>query len=299
VWHFLDIIDPRSLFASAADVDKACKLLDEVKLGVRAASTTDQQLWDALKLKQAVLHPATNQPIFPPFRMSAFIPMNVPILVGMLSATSTPAIAAWQIINQSYNSALNYANRSGAEISNEQIFQSYAIAVSTALGISFGIRGLAKRSSVTVQRALDKVPWVIPYSAVAGAGAANILASRMTEITHGVPVSLEDGTIVGVSKQAGLQGVVKTIVTRAVGLPLPALVLPPLIMAVLPVPPQARMVSEVVVVTMCLAGALPMAIALFPPRLALSVESLEPEFANVIDPNTKENVKILYANKGL
>jgi tricarboxylate carrier len=299
VRHFLDVVDPRSLFATKAQVDQACSLLDDYKRNKAAASATDAELWKALKLKQAVIHPATDEPIFLPLRMAAFIPANVPIIAGMLSATSPAATAAWQVINASYNSGLNYANRSGAVVASDQIAKSYALAVSTALGISFGVQRLGARGPLVFRKLVSKVPFVVPYCAVAGAGAANVYASRSTEISEGVPVSLENGDKVGTSRRAGAQGVYKTILTRAVGLPLPVLVLPPIIMAALPVPPQARLATELAVITMCLAGALPLTIAMFPPRLALDVDSLEPEYQNLTDPATGLPVRVLYANKGL
>jgi len=42
-----------------------------------------------------------------------------------------------------------------------------------------------------------------------------------------------------------------------------------------------------------------LAIALFPPRLELEVNSLEEEFRNLKDPKTGERVRTLFANKGL
>jgi hypothetical protein len=57
--------------------------------------------------------------------------------------------------------------------------------------------------------------------------------------------------------------------------------------------------TEVIVITMCLAGALPLTIALFPPRLSLDPATLEPEFRNLIDPKTNLPIHVLFANKGL
>ena len=41
--------------------------------------TTDEMLWEAKKIVDAIIHPATGEPMFLPGRMSAFVPMNVPI----------------------------------------------------------------------------------------------------------------------------------------------------------------------------------------------------------------------------
>lgn len=51
----------------------------------------------------AVLHPDTGKPILWPFRMAAHVPMNVILLVGMLSSRQPAASAFWQFANQSFN----------------------------------------------------------------------------------------------------------------------------------------------------------------------------------------------------
>jgi tricarboxylate carrier len=291
--HFLNVIDPRTLLRSDEEVLRAVQLLKN------PGKATDEELWEALKLKQSAFNPGTNSMIAKPLRMSAFLPANVPIIFGMLSTTSPVGTAFWQVVNASYNSALNYANRSGADASVEQIAQSYLLAVSTAVGLSFGIRKLGSRGKL--KTLLDRVPFLVPYTAVAGAGAANLYASRRIEIIEGVPVTNEDGSVVyGVSKEAGKQGVYKTIMTRALGLPLPVLVLPPLVMNAAPagLNPQAKIGLELVVIAMCLAGALPATIALYPQKLVLDVASLEPEFRNLVDSNGRHVDKV-YANKGL
>jgi tricarboxylate carrier len=297
--HFLDVIDPRTLLQSDEQVLKAAQLVKDHALGINTGAT-NEQLWDALKVKQAAINPGTNEIVVRPFRMSAFLPANVPIIFGMLSMTSPAATVFWQVVNASYNSALNYANRSGAEVSTTQLAQSYMLAVTTAVGLSFGVRKLGSRGKL--KQVLDRVPFVVPYTAVAGAGAANVYASRSVEITEGVPVTNESGdTVYGVSKEAGKQGVYKTILTRAMGLPLPVLVLPPLIMKALPPVrnPQAQIGIELAVITMCLAGALPATIALYPQKLVLDVDTLEPEFRNLVDKETGQKVQTVYANKGL
>lgn len=68
-----------------------------------------------------VMHPSLGEPIPPYLRMSSFIFANVPIIAGMLATTSVPGQLFWQFANQTYNSALNYANRAGASVSTEEL----------------------------------------------------------------------------------------------------------------------------------------------------------------------------------
>lgn len=50
------------------------QLLQDYQKGVSKAS--DKELWRAQKIKQAILHPDTNEKVLPPFRMSGFVPFG-------------------------------------------------------------------------------------------------------------------------------------------------------------------------------------------------------------------------------
>ncbi|XP_019470585.1 sideroflexin-5-like isoform X6 [Meleagris gallopavo] len=47
-------------------------------------SVRQSLLWGAQKIKQAIIHPDTNETIFMPFRMSGYIPFGTPIGKGRL-----------------------------------------------------------------------------------------------------------------------------------------------------------------------------------------------------------------------
>ncbi|XP_065785608.1 sideroflexin-5 isoform X2 [Muntiacus reevesi] len=78
--HFLDIIDPRTLFVTERRLREAVQLLEDYKRGTLRPGVTNEQLWSAQKIKQAILHPDTNEKIFMPFRMSGYIPFGTPIV---------------------------------------------------------------------------------------------------------------------------------------------------------------------------------------------------------------------------
>ena len=218
------------------------------------------------------------------------------MVAGMLMMPSTGAQLFWQFANQSYNSGLNYANRSGSSVSNKELATNYGMAVGTAMGLAASLKYLAKVGPPMVQK-IGAKPWAVPYVSVALSGAANIYFTRRNEIERGVPVTTEDGTEVGISRTAAKQGVFQTIVSRGLFLPLPVLVLPPLLVSGfrrLPglSNPRLRVPLELGAVTVCLCGALPAAIAAFPQRLELAAKDLEPKFHKYGD------VK-LFVNKGL
>eukprot|EP00936_MAST-01D_sp_MAST-1D-sp1_P000322 g322.t1 len=297
---FLDVVDPRTLFTSDEELERAQKMLKDFRAGALPAGTTDAQLWEAKKTVDAIMHPALGERINPLCRMSFFVPANIPMVAGMLMMPSTGAQLFWQWANQTYNSALNYANRSGAPMSNEELGKGYGLAVGSACGLAYGLKW-AGANGPPLARKLAGKPWAIPYIAVAASGAANVYFTRRSEIERGVPVTDESGAEVGVSQKAAAQGVAQTIASRSLGLPLPVLVLPPILMGALQrmgLSPRLKIPAELFCISLCLTAALPACIAAFPQRLALDVASLEPEFHNLVDAKGQP-IQTLYSNKGL
>ena len=299
---FLDVIDPRTLSTSDEEIAEAQSLLDAFKAGKAPPGTTDDELWAARKKVNACMHPVLGEKINPLFRMACFIPVNVPMIAGMLMTTSVPGVLFWQWANQTYNSGMNYANRGGGEVAMDEIATNYALAVGTALGTASSLSYLTKVGPPLIKK-LGSKPWAIPYMSVGLAGAANIYFSRRNEVTQGVPVCLADGTEVGVSQEAAKQGILQTVVSRGLGLPLPVIVLPPILVAGLSrVPglgsPRVKVPLEVFAITTCLVGALPAVLASLPQKMELATASLEPRFHGLKDASGKP-VATLFANKGL
>lgn len=107
----------RTLFASADEIKGAQKLLQDFKEGAAPPHVTNADLWEAQKrarprhaargprttyacssrgpsrrgsaVVQSAVHPDTNEIIPAPFRMSAFVPANIPIVAGMVVAPPT------------------------------------------------------------------------------------------------------------------------------------------------------------------------------------------------------------------
>ncbi|XP_078080756.1 sideroflexin-5-like isoform X2 [Mustelus asterias] len=136
--HFLDIIDPRTLFVTESNLKAAAQLLEDYKHGASSTGVTDQQLWEAQKIRQAVLHPDTNEKILMPFRMSGYIPFGTPIVVGLLLPQQTLATTVfWQWLNQSHNACVNYANRNATKPTPMSKFiLGYIGAVTSAISIA-------------------------------------------------------------------------------------------------------------------------------------------------------------------
>ncbi|EEQ99573.1 sideroflexin, putative [Perkinsus marinus ATCC 50983] len=125
--QIVTMLDPRLLFKTDEDVMAAKELLQRFRDGENTGAN-DKELWAARKLCEAAIHPITQEVIPPYGRMASFVPINVPIVLGMLTMHSTPAIVFWQWVNQSYNAVFNYCNRSGMEMTTEQQAVSYVLA---------------------------------------------------------------------------------------------------------------------------------------------------------------------------
>ena len=122
----------RHLLASSADVEAASSVCKQAAAG---APTAPGALVEAQRLLAATLHPDTLQPIPLPFRMSAHVPVNTVLLLGMCTAVSPLATAVWQGLNQTFNAAQFYANRNATnQVTDAQLLASFAGATMSAVG---------------------------------------------------------------------------------------------------------------------------------------------------------------------
>nr|XP_021382474.1 sideroflexin-5 isoform X2 [Lonchura striata domestica] len=280
--HFLDIIDPRTLFVSKSRLKEAVQLLEDYKHGTLPPGVTNKELWGAQKIKQAIIHPDTNETIFMPFRMSGYIPFGTPI---------------W--LNQSHNACVNYANRNASKPSpTSKFIQGYLGAVISAVSIAVGLNVLIQRANKFTPATRLLIQRFVPFPAVASANICNVVLMRHTELEEGIDVLDNNGNIVGSSRVAAKHALLETALTRVV-LPMPILVLPPIIMSVLEktslLRSRPRMILPVQSLV-CLAAfglALPLAISLFPQMSEIETSQLEPEIAMATSSKT-----VVY-NKGL
>ncbi|XP_034367986.1 sideroflexin-5 isoform X4 [Arvicanthis niloticus] len=170
--HFLDIIDPRTLFVTEKRLREAVQLLEDYKHGTLRPGVTNEQLWSAQKIKQAILHPDTNEKIFMPFRMSGYIPFGTPIVVGLLLPNQTLASTVfWQWLNQSHNACVNYANRNATKPSPASKFiQGYLGAVISAVSIAVGLNVLVQKANKFTPATRLLVQRFVPFPAVGPTG---------------------------------------------------------------------------------------------------------------------------------
>jgi len=328
VRHFSDLVDPRNALLSDDDVRAAQALLRRAA-DARAAAAggggaragagsprspgapgapgapagapppppTDDALWAAKLAVDSALHPDTGEPIPLLFRMSMFMPANLPITAGMLSGGGPGVQLFWQWANQSYNAGFNYANRNASvPVDAAGLAASYAVATGVACGLSYTLGRAVDRLTAAATAAappgaapplsLRLVSRALPWFAVASAGAANALAMRYKEGVEGITVYDADGAPAGTSVAAGRRSLALVALTRA-ALPVPVLLLPPFALDAVRATPvgalmarsaPARLAVELGVFAAFLQGALPLAVALFPQKGAVRAGDLEERF---------------------
>uniref|UniRef100_A0A671KVT6 Sideroflexin-5-like n=1 Tax=Sinocyclocheilus anshuiensis TaxID=1608454 RepID=A0A671KVT6_9TELE len=268
--HFIDIIDPSTLFVTESRLKECIKLLDDFKQGNLPPGITDHQVksWMSQQITYAIIHPDTGEKIFMPFRMSG---KSIERVVGLLLPNQTLASTVfWQWLNQSHNACVNYANRNATKMV---------------------IHKFNPATRLFIQR-------FIPFPAVASANICNVALMRHSELSEGIDVLDSNGNVVGSSRIAAKHALIETALTR-VALPLPIFVLPPIIMAFLeklPLMQAHRRMMLPVHSLVCLAVfglSLPLAISLFPQMSEIEASHLEPEIAMATD------CKVLTYNKGL
>ncbi|XP_029368677.1 sideroflexin-5b [Echeneis naucrates] len=298
--HFIDIIDPSTLFVSEKRLKECIKLLDDYKYGSLPSGVSDLQLWEAQKIKQAIIHPDTGEKIFMPFRMSGYVPFGTPIVIGLLLPNQTVvSTIIWQWLNQSHNACVNYANRNATKPTpTSKFLQGYVGAVTSAVSIAVGLNVLIQKANKLSPATRMIIQRLVPFPAVASANICNVGLMRHNELSEGIDVLDNSGNVVGSSKIAARHAIMETAFTRVV-LPMPIFVLPPIIMSYLErlqfLQSSRRLLlpihSLVCLVTFGLS--LPVAISLFPQMSKVEVSRLEPEIAMATD------CKVVTYNKGL
>ena len=121
--HFYKILNPRTLLISSSQLSKSLNALENFKKNpsilynpetCEIDKNLNKKLWESKLMKQSIVHPDTNRPIFWAFRFSAFPVINIPLTTLLLFPGSTQITVLSQFINQTYNVAVNYANRNAS-----------------------------------------------------------------------------------------------------------------------------------------------------------------------------------------
>ncbi|KAJ6446691.1 mitochondrial cation transporter [Purpureocillium lavendulum] len=313
VRHAIGITNPSTLLAGSSGLDRAKKLVTDYKTGKLPDITPE--LWEAKRLVDATLHPDTGKPVFLPFRMSSFVLTNLVVTLGMLQpGLSTTGVIGWQIANQSVNVAINSANANkSSPMTTATLAKSYAIAVTASCSVALGLTRLVPRLRVS-DGTRNVLKRLVPFAAVASAGALNAYLMRRGEIDTGIdlrPVLSEaekkkleeegkserDVPSLGRSQKAAKLAVYETAASRVFNSS-PVMIIPPMILYYIQqkaawyknlmekewVKARPRVATTIPIglnlglIAVTSFAVLPLALAVFPQQQQISADSLEEEF---------------------
>ncbi|KAK4650054.1 Sideroflexin FSF1 [Podospora pseudocomata] len=300
VRHTASITDPRTLLVGSAGLTDAKNLLIAYKNGQIPHMTPD--LWKAKKIVDSTLHPDTGEAVFLPFRMSCFVLSNLVVTAGMLTpGLGNRGTIAWQVANQSLNVAINYSNSNkSSPLSWSKIAQSYFLAVGASCSVAVGLNSLVPRlKSITPSTRLI-LGRLVPFAAVASAGALNVFLMRGEEIRTGIDVfpvlsqkareafaaqgkSPSEVESLGKSQKAATLAVGETAVSRVLNSS-PIMVIPALALVRfqrtewLRKNPRWTTPLNLGLILVTSYAVLPLALAAFPQRQKVRADSLEERF---------------------
>lgn len=340
VFYFQDRMSLRHLMANEKHILQCKELVDLAKSGhwneLKLRGVKENDLQEANCVVNATIHPQSKEIISPAVRMAAFCPINIPICAGMLLTRPTIFNSVlWQWVNQTYNAVFNFAQSNKEEKENttkknEKSFEKckmkltnlnefkkctskfmeeyeaplrgymYATGVSVGLAISLNEWLKRGRFSVKVKNVLQAI---VPYTAVAAAGVANVSLMRYNEIKQGIPVYSRYGEYIGHSREAAKTAVWQTAFSRVV-LSFPVLALPPPILSLCYRIPFlysntiAKVITELSVIYGGLYLGLPLAVAIFPQEAYMNFKDIDKSLQGYVDPYGRE-IKDVVFNKGI
>jgi hypothetical protein len=209
--------------------------------------------------------------------MSTLLLTNFPIFIGILLSPKTAfSVPFWQAVNQTYGVGFNYCNRNLSKpFTNKQLVISYFLATTSSVLVAVGLdRLIRKYSKSPITRTFG------PATAMAIAGCLNLLVIRYKEVIDGVDVYDSNGTKVGRSKEAALNGLSKTTLIRFsmqyTGSFLPVLLVEAFkLMRMYPTGRLQRLCIDTGVITLAIAINVPVMFALYPQMI--HVDKLEQE----------------------
>mmetsp|Transcript_7658 Transcript_7658/g.28687 ORF Transcript_7658/g.28687 Transcript_7658/m.28687 type:complete len:339 (-) Transcript_7658:110-1126(-) len=308
VKHFVNLTNPLNMLVTSKQLEESHEKVEHFKeTGKNPQGVPNEEMWKAKGILQATFHPDTGEKILVPFRFSAFVPMNILIIGGMVGARTIPSTIFWQGINQTYNVCVNHANRNASNpVNNTELVTNYFAAVFSSVGTAVGLSEAVKRSALSAATK-EKLLIGVPLLAVIAANICNIGLMRRAEMQHGIFIKDEEGKVMGKSPAAGRLAVATTVFSRIV-LVIPGMLGPPLLIRYLDQTksvgglfkkrPFVRSAVNITTIAIMIQLSLPLAIGLFPQYASVPLSWLEPEFQDH-KLSTGETATYAIYNKGL
>lgn len=165
VRHHFQRTNPIYMFTSSNRLEESRCLYLKYRCGAPLpVDITDEEIWKAKRVYESAYHHETGEKLSFLARPSSFIPINMILAGGMMAYyNSTPGIAFWHWLNQTYNTYVSYETRGSEEdITTKQLVTSYVAATGTAIGTALGLNRMLINSPTLLRR-------FVPFVAVAAA----------------------------------------------------------------------------------------------------------------------------------
>ncbi|XP_054654083.1 sideroflexin-4 isoform X2 [Dunckerocampus dactyliophorus] len=211
IW--LDLLDPSSLGASDAEIQKARTFLGSGE----TVGRKDEYEWN---ITLSSIHADSGSVLPLVFRPPAFLPITVPLVVGsFLPHRSIKSALFWQFLLQSYTAGFNHANRNSsseqgqAAKANKLLLIAGTVSYTTCAGALPQI--IVSRLGLTSLSIQNFFRFLVPIPLSAALAFFNVITVRGEESESGIQVFDSNGNPVGVSKAAAKKAVMETAWSRA------------------------------------------------------------------------------------
>ncbi|KAJ5987874.1 Tricarboxylate/iron carrier [Penicillium waksmanii] len=135
------------------------------------------ELWQAKKIVDSTLHPDTWKPVLLPFRMLCYVFSNLIVKAGIL----IPGVTG-EFWDGRLPTSINSANTNqSTPLSTEAMIKSYFMAVSTSCSVALGLNSMVPWISFVSQQTKTILARLVPFAALASAGALNVFLMRGEE----------------------------------------------------------------------------------------------------------------------
>ncbi|XP_028936547.1 sideroflexin-4 isoform X1 [Ornithorhynchus anatinus] len=214
--RWTEILEPTNLLFSEEDVQNSRLLLTTKGRASAEHGDDDQQFRAAWKQSLSSVHPDSGRLIPVPFRPAAFLPSTVPLLyLSLLPPKGIKTALFPQLMFHLYTTQFSIVN--GNATNEKYTFMQQLLGATTVFSSTiFGIcpRLIMTRYALngpTLQMVITKV---LPIPLLAFFSMFNVVVCRSPEYQYGIEVMDKDGSVIGVSRQAGAKAVKETALSR-------------------------------------------------------------------------------------
>lgn len=280
--YFFGVTNPKNFMVSDVEIQAGVDTVNRYK--EMAAKSENQTIEITLAEREQILRGVelmnsstndTGELVFKPFRMCGFVPVNIPILCGIvLSSPTMFNTIFFQWLNQSYNAGLNFGNKnSTCEYTNTDLLGGYVAAVGSSISVAVTLRKLtAGMTAGATGKKLLLLNTIVGGTAGGCASFCNTFFMRMAETQKGIDVFKDEELTekAGVSKKCAESAVIETAMSRSamslISVFTPcAMILTLGMMGVRPKNSSIKTLLEVNCIALALLLGLPASVAIFPP----------------------------------